>query len=1013
MKNLYLILLLAFGLADAQIVDIPNVNFQQALRFMLCVDTNNDGIGDSDVDTNDDGLIQVSEALAVTHLKFAYNNFTNITGINAFENLESLDCGSGLISALSISNLHQLKSIKCFDNSLYSVDLVGLEQLETLNVSHNEILSLLNLSGLANLKTLLVADGRLPHLDLTHFPLLETVDCANNLIIDNLTVAPGNNLKNFNCSRNPHWNLNDFSSMPNLKKLECYWNQLGTIDVSSLTQLETLICFNSGLTTLDVSNLTNLKELRCDQNQLTSLAFTNATSLEILKCNENNMTTLAVTPLTSLKYLDCSDNQLSALTINANASLETVLCNRNNLTALNLSGLSNLKELACSENQMTALPVANLGQLTRLVCDQNELPTIDLSGLPNLTFLNCGNNNLTELHTGGLPLLDTLWCHSNNISSLDLWANTLLKKLVCVDNNLTELNIAPLLDLEVLSCGANQLTEMDFSNHTKLWEIGLYDNLFTSLDFSQMGGPDGYYNYVLSSNPNLTNINLKNGAKILHQSQHDPSGFNVEFCENLAYICVDEFNMDSVYAPNTEINSYCSFNPGGVTNTVTGSFTLDLTNDGCDQNDYHFPGIRINRDDMVTTTATYTNASGQYTFYVQNAGTFALIPVFEHPYFLVSPGTPVLNFDAIDGTNQVQDFCITPIGIHNDVTMTLIPVDDARPGFDSNYRLVYKNNGNQVISGNITLTFNDGASDLVSASPSVSNQFFNTLIWNYNTLYPLESRSIDFTLNLNSPQESPAVNNGDLLYFDAVINPVLGDETLADNTFRLIQTVVGSYDPNDKTCLEGDFINVEKVGEYLHYVIRFQNSGTAAAENIVVRDMIDTEKYDIGSLQLVGSSHPHATRITGNKVEFIFDGIHLPAETNNEPASHGFVAFKIKTKNTLAVGESVTNTAGIYFDYNFPIVTEPATSTFQLLQRDQFEDASIAVHPNPVKDRLTVSAADKITSIQLYDLQGRLIETALQSEKKVIFDLTKNSAGLYFVKISTEKGTKTQKIIKE
>jgi Zn-dependent M32 family carboxypeptidase len=88
----------------------------------------------------------------------------------------------------------------------------------------------------------------------------------------------------------------------------------------------------------------------------------------------------------------------------------------------------------------------------------------------------------------------------------------------------------------------------------------------------------------------------------------------------------------------------------------------------------------------------------------------------------------------------------------------------------------------------------------------------------------------------------------------------------------LRQTVVNSFDPNDKTCLEGSTIPPSAVGKYVHYMIRFENKGTAEAQNVVVKDMIDTSKFDISSLVVTQGSHPFVTRITEtNKVEFIFE----------------------------------------------------------------------------------------------------------------------------------------------
>jgi uncharacterized repeat protein (TIGR01451 family) len=64
----------------------------------------------------------------------------------------------------------------------------------------------------------------------------------------------------------------------------------------------------------------------------------------------------------------------------------------------------------------------------------------------------------------------------------------------------------------------------------------------------------------------------------------------------------------------------------------------------------------------------------------------------------------------------------------------------------------------------------------------------------------------------------------------------------------LNQTVVGSFDPNDKTCLEGEIVSPELIGKNVHYLIRFENTGTANAENIVVTDYIDTTVFDINTL---------------------------------------------------------------------------------------------------------------------------------------------------------------------
>ena len=208
--------------------------------------------------------------------------------------------------------------------------------------------------------------------------------------------------------------------------------------------------------------------------------------------------------------------------------------------------------------------------------------------------------------------------------------------------------------------------------------------------------------------------------------------------------------------------------------------------------------------------------------------------------------------------------------MHPDLEVTIVPINVARPGFDAQYKIVYKNKGNQMHSGNVTLNYDDTRTDLVASSPVVNNTSINSLTWNYINLMPFENRSIELTLNLNSPIEIPAVNNGDILNFSTSITPVIGDELPNDNQFNFSHLVVGSYDPNDITCLEGDSIPTSQIGNFLHYAINFENLGTYFAENVVVRTEIDTTKYDISTLQVMNTSHPSSTRITGNIVEVVF-----------------------------------------------------------------------------------------------------------------------------------------------
>ncbi|HYD90741.1 MAG TPA: T9SS C-terminal target domain-containing protein, partial [Flavobacterium sp.] len=343
------------------------------------------------------------------------------------------------------------------------------------------------------------------------------------------------------------------------------------------------------------------------------------------------------------------------------------------------------------------------------------------------------------------------------------------------------------------------------------------------------------------------------------------------------------------------------------------------------------------------------NSQGVYTIPI-SAGSYTLTP--QNPnsdYFSISPESVTIAFPD-EASPYTQNFCLSPNGEFYDLEITLVPTVPAQPGFDAEYRLIYRNKGTETESVSVDFNFNDSLLDFVSASITPNGVGIGNLNWENFELKPFEEKVIDIILNVNSPQEDPAVNNGDELIFSASIGDMIPenmDETPGDNTAELAQIVVGSFDPNDKTCLEGDNITVDMVGEYVTYLIRFENTGDYYAENIVVVDMIDLEKFEISTLTPLQSSHEYVTRITeGNKVEFIFENIMLPGMPSED--RHGYVAFKIKTKETLQLDDSFSNTAAIYFDFNHPIITNEAVTTVTILNTADFDfNTDISLYPNP------------------------------------------------------------------
>lgn len=889
-----------FSALQAQIVTIPDVKLKN--KLLSSTATNNIAINSTGssikIDANNDGEIQLSEALAVEKLYVENSTIVNISGLEAFSNVKELNLMSNNLISASLS-FPELKSLNISYNYLTSINITNCPLLQSIDITNNNLSTqALTNNSLVNLYT---GGDELHHLNLQGIPAVKKVSISYS------------NLETINAANMPFLEELEIGNAPNLSQF----------NVSGSLKLKTLNMKFVGLSNLDLSNLTGLKTLDCTNNKFQTAILDGCTALSYVKIEDCFLTTISL----------------------------------NNVPSLSVVSLSN-----------------------------NNLTSVILNDVYYLNFLECNNNQLTNLTINNAPNLLTLHINVNKLSALNLSTATKIKNLTCSTNKLLSLDVSMLTNLISLQCSDNLLSELDFSKNKAMQDV------------------------ACNHNPNLQKISLKNGtsqASYLTYLFPNPK---------LAYICCDEdeinfFNIsNNIYNNNTEINSYCSFTPGGTFYNIQGNIKVDGNNNGCDANDTNKASQKfIITGNGITGTA-IANTSGNFSIPVQ-AGTHTVTPVLENPaYFNISPASFTASFPQ-QVSPFTQNICITPNGVHNDLETVIIPVTDAAPGFESTYKIIYKNKGNTTQSGNLIFAYNDSVMDYISATLSPSSQSLGTLNWNFTNLLPFETKEIVITVKLNTPTQIPALNGGDILHYTAKINGAT-DETPTNNSFTLNQLVVNSFDPNDKTCLEGTSIAKTKVGDFVHYLIRFENTGTANARNIVVKDEIDTSKFDISSLVTLDGSHSYVTRITDpNVVEFIFENIQLPFD---DAHNEGYISFKIKTKSTLAVGNSFSNTAKIYFDYNFPIVTNTyTTSVMGTLATDEIknEKSLMSVYPNPAKDILHINSPTEVIKAVIYDSAGRVVTSMGIKENTV--NISELPKGNYLIKIFLKDNVSVQKFIKE
>ena len=316
-----------------------------------------------------------------------------------------------------------------------------------------------------------------------------------------------------------------------------------------------------------------------------------------------------------------------------------------------------------------------------------------------------------------------------------------------------------------------------------------------------------------------------------------------------------------------------------------------------------------------------------------------------------------------------------------------------------------------VAAGNYQLTLTFPAGVTVNTS-SIQNSGYtisgNTITWNLSNLNTTFSNFDYVTF-----QVPGGLVNGAQHYFTSTISPVNStDCNSQNNAGSLLQILGNSYDPNDKTVQRPDFywttpisIGTEIIDaalqDVLTYTIRFQNTGTAPAQNVYILDTLSSN-LDWSTFSLINASHPvQVFHQSNGLVRFEFDQIWLADSTTNEPGSHGDLVYRIAEKSTCLAGCEIENTAYIYFDWNDAIVTN---TTYNLneniigIHEDGINGWSI--YPNPANNYLQIRGLETF-NYEIHDFAGKSIFKGEGSENEML-DITKLMSGAYVITIESE-----------
>ncbi|HQW99554.1 MAG TPA: T9SS type A sorting domain-containing protein [Flavobacteriales bacterium] len=503
-----------------------------------------------------------------------------------------------------------------------------------------------------------------------------------------------------------------------------------------------------------------------------------------------------------------------------------------------------------------------------------------------------------------------------------------------------------------------------------------------------------YGSRLVSSNSTFTFPNLAAGAywvitdpDMLGTEPNDP--LNPLFC------------VDSMYVEVPDLLGQCAL--------VSGSIFLDHDQDCAQDPGDSGLGFRL-VEFLPGPYYALANPSGNYGCYLANGSyTMNVSGTGSDLYPVCPPVQPIPV--TVGGVNQivnVADSSLIPLDLEAELY-----ANAARPGFVQNlWALVEKPSG--VASGLVdaTLTF-DPQMGFIDATPPPTSVSGNVVSWIGLPAVPDFGR-INLHIQLQVPADVLLI--GQPFSHSFSISQPIAEIDLANNTTTRWGTITGSYDPNDKTARtsSGSSESAYLLGtdEWIDYTIRFQNTGTDTAFTVVVRDVLPAE-LDMGTFEQGLGSHPFTVSfMPGRKVEWHFDNILLPDSGTNEAASHGVITFRIRPVNTLLPGTEINNIAGIYFDFNPPVITEPSMLVAEFSTGvghiSTGAGRQLEVYPNPSSDHLRIISDGAMDVITILAADGREVMRRSMRSSNGTIDISWLSSGTYVLFAVIADGTVVQ-----
>ncbi len=953
------------------IVNIPDANFKQALIDL--------GIDDNPTD----GEISFDEAAVVNNLQLTSKSISDLTGIEAFTALVTLNITNNSVSSLDVSNIATLKNLHVQNNNLNNVDVSNNTELESLRLGNNNLESV-DLSTNTKLFDLLLFNTGISSVDLSNNTLITILNVSSNPNLTNVDLSALGDLQTFRGSGTGVSSY-DFTNNPLLFNIEVKVTDITSFDFSQNPNLGIVNISNNELTSLDLSNNPNVTLVWAEGNHITDLDLSANGSLENLDIDNNE--------LQSINLQNGNNVAITAFSATGNQNLTCILVDDiNHFTNNFADGIDEGARFSTDCGPIVNIPDANfkaalLADIDINTVDDGEITVAeaeafterlnvttkgiaDLTGVEafvNITELTASNNQLTTINLSQNTKLTLVWATHNDLESIDVSELELLENLALSSNQLDEIDLSANTELVFLELNDNLLSNVDLSNNLNLRRLAINDNAFVTLDISDLD----MLTDIRVANNELTSLNIKNANNTI-VTRFEATGnpnltcVKVDDVDHFINNFSDQIDAGASYGTTCPDAQTISFDP--IDNKFTTDSPFEIVASASSGLDIMF--TIDGPASLAGTTVTLDGTVGIVTIIANQAGNDDYSPAPE-----VVRSFEVLKQSQTITLTEIADKLTTDAPFEVSATASSgLAVDLSITGPATIEGTTITLDGTE---GTVTITANQAGNDDYSPAPEVVRSF--EVLKQSQTITLTE---IADKLTTDAPFEVSATASSGL----AVDLSITGPATIEGTTITLDGTE-GTVTITANQAGNEDFNPAEEVSA------SFEVAAPEKEEQAITFNAIEDQFLEEGQITL------SATTTSG--LEVVYEVVSGPASVTDN-----VVVF-----NDLGI---VTIKATQPGDDEFLPAT-PVEQTFEVIAVTGLEGGvgavAISVFPNPAQNYLNITVAtDEKVEVSLITLNGSSIMRLDSHEMQL--DISHLERGMYFLRVVSADKTYTHKIFK-